>query len=41
MRRYVASLLQMKVEEGDIRKMIQGNPAKILGLEDQSRKEED
>ena len=34
MRMYVASLLQMKVEEKDIRKMIQENPAKILGLED-------
>jgi len=41
MRMYVASLLQMKVEERDIRKMIQENPAKILGLEDQSRKEGD
>lgn len=41
MRMYVASLLQMKVEERDIRKMIQENPGKILGLEDQSKKEGD
>ncbi len=41
MRMYVASLLQMKAEEGDIRKRIQENPAKILGWEDQSREDGD
>ena len=39
MRMYVASLLQLKIEEETIRKMIQENPAKILGLDDQSREE--
>jgi hypothetical protein len=39
MRMYVASLLQLKVEEGAIRKMIQENPAKILGLQDKPKEE--
>jgi hypothetical protein len=32
MRMYVASLLQLQVEEDAIRTMIQENPGKILGL---------
>jgi hypothetical protein len=39
MRMYVASLLQLKIEEEAIRKMIQENPAKILGLEDRPKEE--
>ena len=37
MRMYVASLLQLKIEEEAIRKMIQENPSKILGLDDEPR----
>jgi hypothetical protein len=37
MRMYVASLLQLNVKEEAIRKMIQENPSKILGLDDQPR----
>ncbi len=39
MRMYVASLLQLKIEEEAIRKMIQENPAKILGLNDRQKEE--
>jgi hypothetical protein len=34
MRMYVGSLLQLNVNEEAIRKMIQENPSKILGLEE-------
>jgi len=37
MRMYVASLLQLKIEEEAIRKMIHENPSKILGLDDEPR----
>lgn len=37
MRMYVASLLQLKIEKEAIRKMIQDNPSKILGLDDQPK----
>jgi hypothetical protein len=37
MRMYVASLLQLNVKEEAIRKMIQENPSKILGLDDRPR----
>jgi hypothetical protein len=37
MRMYVASLLQLNIEKEAIRKMIQENPSKILGLDDQPR----
>jgi hypothetical protein len=37
MRMYVASLVQLNVEEEAIRKMIQENPSKILGLDDRPR----
>ena len=37
MRMYVASLLQLNVKEEAIRKMIQENPIKILGLDDRPR----
>jgi 2-methylcitrate dehydratase PrpD len=35
---YVASLLQLNIEKEAIRKMIQENPSKILGLDDQPRR---
>jgi predicted TIM-barrel fold metal-dependent hydrolase len=34
MRMYIASLLQLNIEEEAIRRMIQENPVKILGLDD-------
>jgi hypothetical protein len=37
MRMYIASLLQLKIEEEAIRRMIQENPSKILGLDDEPR----
>ncbi len=37
MRMYIASLLHLNVDEDSIRKMVQENPAKILGLKEASK----
>jgi len=39
MRMYIASLLQLKVDEESIRLMVQKNPAKILGLDEAWKQE--